>query len=495
MSRPRIRVTLLIVLICASALSIHAEENKSASVQIPVEVVRDKVRGGLLGQILGNLNGLPHEMKYIDEPGNVTDYVPALPHGAHTDDDTDFEWVYVVEMQRADSLILSPEQIAGLWKARINRRIWCANQYARQLMDLGLLPPMTGRSQLNPWSNFNISGQFLCETFGLIAPAMPQTAERIALNYTTVAIDLEPAQTTQLFTAMIATAFVEDDIDHIIDAGLTAVDRSSHLHAIIADVRTWHAQNPDDWRTTRRRLKDKYTAFGGSMRDFNGYELNTASTIAALVYGHGDFVETLTAAFNFGWDADNTAATAGTIVGVMKGYRWMMSQGWQIVDRYENTTRDEMPKDETITTFADRLLELADKVIRSNGGRRTTIDGRPTYEIVTEAPRCVMPLENPEGQLMDMRKSQMDGIECGIQSSSDSQVRARAAFLAICLDLADGFQRRRPQDWQRAIDALAQYKNVVQAIYFYADVPGGEELRRRATAAGLHEPAKREPLW
>ncbi len=50
-----------------------------------------------------------------------------------------------------------------------------------------------------------------------------------------------------------------------------------------------------------------------------------------------------------GWDADCNAATVGTIVGVMDGSRKMLSdndrfsQPWQIVDRYKNVTRDNMP--------------------------------------------------------------------------------------------------------------------------------------------------------
>ena len=186
-------------LLCAPSAQTRAEETRGPVVCMSAEQLRDKIRGGLLGQMLGNLNGLPHEFKYIKEPGNVTTYTPALPRGARTDDDTDFEWVYIVEMQRRGTVYLSPGQIAELWRSRINRRIWCSNQYARQLMDLGLEPPLTGRVALNPWAEFNISGQFLCETFGLLAPAMPQTAARIGLNYTTVAIDMEPAQTTQLF--------------------------------------------------------------------------------------------------------------------------------------------------------------------------------------------------------------------------------------------------------------------------------------------------------
>jgi len=61
-------------------------------------------------------------------------------------------------------------------------------------MDLGIEPPWTGNVGLNRGPNFNISGQFVCESFGLISPAMPQTAAKIGLHYTRVAIDGEPAQ-------------------------------------------------------------------------------------------------------------------------------------------------------------------------------------------------------------------------------------------------------------------------------------------------------------
>ncbi len=368
----------------------------SATMELSAEDLRDKIRGGLLGQILGNLNGLQHEMKYIDEPGAVESYVPALPDGARTDDDTDFEWVYIVEMQARNILFLDPGEIAQLWRERINRGIGCSNQYARQLMDLDLEPPLTGNVLLNPWAEFNISGQFLCETFGLLGPAMPQTASRLGLNYTRVAIDGEPAQTTQLFNTMIAMAFLTDDVNEILEFGVAAVHPKSLLHQIVGDVRSWHLDFPYDWKKTRLNIKEKYSQVDGAMRDRNGFELNTAATVAALLYGQGDFIKTLQYAFNFGWDCDNTAATAGTIIGTAKGYRWMMAQGWQIVDRYKNTTRENMPEDETITSFADRLIELAEIVILQRGGERVWKEGRLVYIIQREMPASVYPFSRVE---------------------------------------------------------------------------------------------------
>src|SRR3954463_13280573 len=340
----------------------------SHTLEIPANVLEDKIRGGMLAQVIGNLNGLPHEFKYIDSPGDVEHYTPNLPDGAYTDDDTDIEWVYLHEIVRTREVFLKPPQIATLWKRHINRGIFCSNLYARCLMNLGIDPPWTGNIALNPWSDFNISGQFICESFGLMAPGMPQTAAKLGLNYTHVAIDGEPAQATQLFTTMISTACVEPDLNKFLDAGLTAVDPKCEIAGIVKAVRELHQKNPDDWRATRLEFKNRWQTHGGGMRDKNGYELNTACVIAAVLYGHKDFPETLRTAFNFGWDADCDAATAATIVGVMKGRRWMNDQHWDIKDIYRNTTRDDMPMKETLTGLENTLIEAARITIKKNGG-------------------------------------------------------------------------------------------------------------------------------
>lgn len=469
------------------SFDVSADERVAGDIrEIPADVLRDKIRGGLLGQILGNLNGLPHEMKYIHKPGNVEDYTPALPEGARTDDDTDFEWVYIVAMQDDNQIFIPQRRIAELWRNRINRRLWCANLYARRLMDLGIEPPLTGSTALNPWAEFNISGQFLCETFGLVAPGMPQTASRIGLHYTRVAIDHEPAQATQLFCTMIACAFLTDDINALLDHGVIALDAESRQRQIIKDVRRWHEQHPDDWRKTRQLLKEKYSQADGGMRDRNGYELTTGSTIAALLYGEGDLAETLRTAFNFGWDADNSAATAGTIVGVLRGYRSMLSQGWQVVDRYHNTTRDGMPMDETITSFADRLAELAEKIICERGGERSVVQGRPVYRVMTEEPRNVHPLSRLKNQSTILRMNLGDRIVAGIVEGVSVEQQAQGAYLAICLGMAPKLADDHPEKWRAAIAALNSYEEFV--TYLLSNQPGTtahEQIKERAAAAGL----------
>lgn len=464
-------------------------------VEIPADILHDKIRGGLLGEMLGDLNGLEHEMKYIAEPGNVVRYTPALPEGAWTDDDTDIEWVYVVEMQRRSAILLSPRQIVEAWQRHINRRIWCSNQYVRQLMDLGLEPPLTGYIQLNPWADFNLSGQFVSETWGLIAPGMPQTAARIALHYTRVGIDLEPAQLTQLFAAMISQAFFSADLAEILDGGIAAVDPKSVMRQIVVDVRTWYCENPSDWRRTRRLIQQKYGRYGGAMADRNGVELNGAATIAALLYGRGDFVATVRHAFNLGWDCDNNAATSGTILGVMKGYRWIASQAWNIRDRFRNTSRDNMPEDETISSFGDRLVTLADRVILEHGGSVGQTPRGRVYRIRREDTRNVEPLLDPSRQAAELRAKWVPEIEAALADAADTQRLARAAYVAICLDLAPGLRQRRPEGWARAVAALREYPRVLQVLFFESPTPAGDALRKRAVSAGVAPPERPQKLW
>ncbi len=457
-------------------------------VEIPAETLEDKIHGGLLAQLLGNLNGLAHENKYYDEPGNVTQYTPALPDGARTDDDTDIEWVYIVAMQKSGTAMLAPEQITELWKKHINRNIWCSNLYVRRLMDIGIDPPLTGSLALNPWANFNISGQFVCESFGLVAPGMPQTAGRIGLNYTHVSIDGEPAQTTQLFTAMIATAFLTDDIDSIIDAGVASVDPASALIPIIRDVRRWHAENPGDWRATRRLVRDKYTLYESRTRNQNGYELCTAATVASLLYGKGDLVETLIHAFNFGWDADNNAATAATVVGVIKGRHWIRQQGWKIKDVYRNTTRQGMPEDETIAGFGDRIVEIAGRVITENGGERFRRDGRAFYRIRLEKPANVEELSGVDEQIATLSRGLRPQIRDCLADGATVEQNARAGYLAICLGMVERIRSRRPELWARALSALQEQSGLVDVMFLKSPGPAGDKLRSAALAAGLTAP-------
>jgi hypothetical protein len=316
---------------------------------------------------------------------------------------------------------------------------------------------------------------------------MPKTASQLAMHYTSVTVSGEPKQLTQFVATMIAVAFGEPDVGKIIDAGLEAVDPASILHEIAADTRKWVAEHPEDWRATRRKIRDKYTHYDGEMADRNGHELNTAATLAALLYGKGAFVETLRLAFNFGWDCDNNAATCGTILGVIKGRRWMDQQGWVIRDVYRNTTRDGMPPDESITRFSDRVVEVARQAIRLRGGMRVE-ESPASYIIFRERPVNVTPLLQTN-QAQDLFAARMSA-EIDEQLNGEGGAPARAAYFAICLGEAERLKTERPEEWKKALEALKKTELVKEV--FDAPRPAGPVLQEKARAAGLEAPGKKK---
>lgn len=476
MGRPLLWVSAMLAAGCAAA----EEAPPPGFVKLSVEELEDRIQGGVLGQILGNLNGLPHEFKYIADPGDVKEYTPGLPEGARADDDTDIEWVYIMEMQRTGNLYIPPARIRALWRAHINDWIWAANNYTRQLMDLGLEPPLTGRAGLNPWAATNISGQYMTEMFSLASPAMPRTAAELGTYYAHVTVDGEPIQSAQLCSTMVSLAFVEQDVHALVLAGRAATDPESEIHEIVGFVLGQWSAHRDDWRAARKAIRDRYTRHGGVRPDINGYALNGAATIAALLYGGGDFLKTLRLAFSMGWDADNNAAMCGTILGVIHGRRWMDRQGWKIVDVYRNVKREGMPTDETITSYGRRVVEVARTVIARKGGRVTESD----VFIRREDPTIVELRADRTGEL---KRELGPALEKDLTGGGHID-RARAVYLAIRLGMAAELRARHPRPWRWGVQRLERTAPGLVIALFKSPKPDGDAIRRAASEAGILRP-------
>jgi len=117
------------ILICSCPQS----DEKKMNIEISESELRNKISGGVIGQFFGNLNGLEHENKYNEEPGNVLEYTPDLSDGARTDDDTDIEFVYIHHMLEYDQILLPYDTIYNLWIENLATMIWCSNEYARKV--------------------------------------------------------------------------------------------------------------------------------------------------------------------------------------------------------------------------------------------------------------------------------------------------------------------------------------------------------------------------
>jgi hypothetical protein len=111
-----------------------------------------------------------------------------------------------------------------------------------------------------------------------------------------------------------------------------------------------------------------------------------------------------------------------------------------------------------------------------------------------QKPANVERLPDFAAETADLRAKLGPEIEAAIAGGKDPQAQARAAYMAIGLDLAGALRAKHPDGWKTAIAALSGYRKVMQVLFF-PRVPEAEALRAKAIAAGLQPPVAKEAIW
>jgi len=115
---------------------------------------------------------------------------------------------------------------------------------------------------------------------------------------------------------MESAAFVERDLNKLLDIGTSFIPHDSTIYRLIADLREW-AETDKDWKRTFRRIQGKYgyDKFGGNCHMVP----NHAAIILALLYGEDDFGKSLRIANTAGWDTDCNSGNVGCLMGIKNG--------------------------------------------------------------------------------------------------------------------------------------------------------------------------------
>lgn len=117
----------------------------------------------------------------------------------------------------------------------------------------------------------------------------------------------------QFMAAMESEAFFESDIMRLIDCGMRYVPEDCRLRKCMDTVISMYNQGAD-WTETRQAVLSRY-----SHPDFTNAVQNMGFILIALLYGQGDMRKTINTALKCGYDADCTCASAGAVVGIIKG--------------------------------------------------------------------------------------------------------------------------------------------------------------------------------
>ncbi len=172
-----------------------------------------------------------------------------------------------------------------------------------------------------------IGGQIFIDTWGLVNPGKPERAARMAKEAASVTHDGNGIYGGMFLAAVIAAAFDETDINRLLDTGLSFIPANSEYTCVVRAVRNFHKAHPEDWREGFRYIREN---FGYDRYPGNCHIIpNTAVIINALLYGNGDFSDTLNIANNCGWDTDCNVGNTATIMGVRCGLQAIDYKRWR----------------------------------------------------------------------------------------------------------------------------------------------------------------------
>ena len=181
----------------------------------------------------------------------------------------------------------------------------------------GIEAPMSGSMAMNGQVVAEqIGAQIFIDGWAMVAPGDPDQAVKFAEAAARVSHDGEAVYGAKVLAAMEAMAFVENDIQKLIDIGLSYIPKDSVIARMIADLRSWHASDKD-WRATRELLAANYgyDKYGGNCHMVPNHGL----IIHSLLHGDGDFSETLKIVNTCGWDTDCNSGNVGCLMGILVG--------------------------------------------------------------------------------------------------------------------------------------------------------------------------------
>jgi ADP-ribosylglycohydrolase len=293
----------------------------------------ERVYAGVLGKIIGVYLGRPFEGWTYEEImarlGEITYYVHEQRHVPLivTDDDISGTFTFLRALpdygNRRD---LTPTQIGQTWlNYLIERRtiLWwggmgnSTEHTAYLRLKHGIPAPASGSIATNgKVVAEQIGAQIFVDGWAMVAPGDPELAADLARRAASVSHDGEAIYGAQVLAAMEAQAFVERDIDKLLDCALGFIPRDSVIYRLIGDIRTWHAQEAD-WRKTREQIAARYgyDKYGGNCHMVP----NHALIIHALLHGEDDFQKSLMIVNTCGWDTDCNSGNVGCLLGIKNG--------------------------------------------------------------------------------------------------------------------------------------------------------------------------------
>ena len=333
------------------------------------QIYKDKVKACWIGKNIGGTIGGPYEGKreILDVKGFLTESGEPMPN-----DDLDLQlvWLHAVEKEGAKNI--TAEKLGEYWLSFIPVAF---SEYgiAESNMRNGLMPPLCGDAENNVWKHSN-GAWIRTEIWATLAPAMPDVAVRYAIEDSKVDHGMGEGTYAAMFVAAVeSAAFAITDLSKLIEIGLAKIPSECRVYKTIKYLCELCKEGK-----TPVEARNAIQKFNEDLADgWFQAPSNVAFAVLGLLYGEGDFKKSMLLAVNCGDDTDCTAATVGSIFGIMHGTKgipedWKNHIGDRIITCCINMGVC-FRRIGTCSELTERVVRLAPVVIEENRAERQAL--------------------------------------------------------------------------------------------------------------------------
>ncbi|MBP3321178.1 MAG: ADP-ribosylglycohydrolase family protein [Clostridia bacterium] len=284
--------------------------------------ILDKMKGGWIGQMVGVAWAAPTEFRWAGQlmpRSNMPGWKPATINDAFGQDDLYVEVPFLDTMQR-HGYDCNPKLIAQAFR-KTTFFMDHANMQARDNLNNGINYPDSGNYLYNYHSD-DIDWQIECDFLGMMYPGMVNKAAEHAFELGHIMNYGDGVYGGVFVSAMHAAAFTATSVEDIVKAGIKVIPEGTQFRMLIDDVMASYKAG-DSFEKNWAMLEEKWAPNdlcarlqGPSNIDA---KLNSGYIMLGLLYGKGDFAETIILSTRCGQDSDCNPSSAASILGNFYG--------------------------------------------------------------------------------------------------------------------------------------------------------------------------------
>lgn len=449
---------LLVLMLCAALIPVSAERELT---EYDMDIYRDKTIAGVLGQVAGLLSGfefvwktgepwvpLPEDwFRLMNGPyGNGLTRGGAgvgriLEQGIASDDDYHIDFFNQLILETHGPLPTN-EQIMSMWR-EYKVSDWGGGSKAIDIMrKQKLAPPYCGLYEYGNYFHWCTEPYIENETLGMNAPGMPQTAWYLSGQFAAVTGDFESLEWGRFWASVYAMAYVYDDADAMIRDAVSTLLPGSWPRQI-AEMAIGYYDAGMSWEDAVIALEEQRREIYLADNIQCAADVNNGFGVLSVLYGEGDWLQTVKLASISGYDADCTAATVGGALGVMVGTAglpqevldtiWQDGEGMYYNDRnFVPHIGGDYPDQETFSTIAERYIANGVALVKAKGG---SADENALYIPMEPVPSVqgVQP-QNADFETGDLTNWTAEGGTAEVLKSTDAHSGWHHASLKLGAD-------------------------------------------------------------